>query len=154
MNSLIRSEANHLLLFRFCLVTGVAMNCLVHCSSQSDASFPNASTTFWCFFFFVDTKGLFVVSWEDMWNMSCIWCQDVHIPLPQPPPPCFINYSQLEFGQVGAKEPDGEKKGPWECCSLTQPRADARLRGPHQRLYALPRSCLQSAKEAARHPFP
>lgn len=22
-----------------------------------------------------------------MWNMSCIRCQDVHVPLPQPPPP-------------------------------------------------------------------
>lgn len=40
-----------------------------------------------------------------MWNMSCIQCQDVHVPLPQPPPappppssppptpPRFINYS-------------------------------------------------------------
>lgn len=45
-----------------------------------------------------------------MWNMSCIWCQDVRVPLPQPPPPCFINYSRVEFGQVGAKEPDGERR--------------------------------------------
>lgn len=42
--------------------------------------------------------------WEDMLNMSCIWCQDVHIPFPHSPPHCFINYSQTEFGQVGAKE--------------------------------------------------
>lgn len=88
-----------------------------------------------------------------MWNMSCIWCQDMRVPLPQPPPPPFINYSQIELVQVGAKA-EGERRDhgsaavQYKCCT------EARLRGPHQRLYALPRSCLQSAKEAARHPFP
>lgn len=80
-----------------------------------------AWTTFSCFFFFVDTKGLFVVSQEDMWNMSCIWCQDMHVLLPQPPPPPFINYSQIELVQVGAKDSGrGEKKRSGECCSSVQ----------------------------------
>lgn len=69
-------------------------------------------------------------------------------------PPPFINYSQIELVQVGAKDEEERRRDhgsaafQYKCC------ADARHRGPHQRLYALPRSCLQSANEAARHPFP
>lgn len=38
-----------------------------------------------------------------------------------PPPPPFINYSQIELVQVGAKDSAREeKKGPRECCSSVQ----------------------------------
>lgn len=44
----------------------------------------------------------------------------MHVPLPQPPPPPFINYSQIELVQVGAKDSGREEKRPRECCSSVQ----------------------------------
>lgn len=57
-----------------------------------------------------------------------------------------------EGGREGETEGgmDGERNRSGEVVHCN----GARLPGPGWRLYALPRSCLQLAEEAASHPFP